>query len=41
VAQARLQTVAERVALYQDADPSNDPRLIGYKEEACALCHYQ
>jgi hypothetical protein len=28
-----------RAALYQDADPSNDPPLIGAGREACAVCH--
>jgi hypothetical protein len=28
-----------RAALYQDADPSNDPLLIGAGTETCAFCH--
>jgi hypothetical protein len=35
----RIAHTAERVALYQDADPSNDPPLIGAGAEACAVCH--
>ncbi len=41
VAEQRLATVRERVALYLDNDPRNDPPLIGYREEACAVCHYE
>ncbi|MBI3784454.1 MAG: hypothetical protein HY270_13745 [Deltaproteobacteria bacterium] len=37
--QQRLDTVKQRIALYQDDDPSNDPPLVGYHEEACAVCH--
>lgn len=37
----RLRTVRERVALYQDGDPANDPPLIGVGAEACASCHYR
>jgi hypothetical protein len=37
----RLRTLPERIRLYQDSDPSNDPPLIGYRAEACAVCHYQ
>ena len=39
--QERIDTVNERVALYLDGDPSNDPPLLGYREEACAVCHYK
>ncbi len=35
----RVANAAERVALYQDADPSNDPLVIGAGAEACASCH--
>jgi len=35
----RVSTVAERVALFRDADPSNDPTVIGVGSEACAACH--
>jgi hypothetical protein len=31
--------VSERVALYADADPANDPPIIGAAAEACAVCH--
>lgn len=41
IAEQRLATAAQRVALYKDADPNNDPPLIGYREEACAVCHYE
>jgi hypothetical protein len=30
---------AARVALYRDADPTNDPPIIGAGAEACAACH--
>lgn len=36
---ARLADVPGRTALYADGDPSNDPPLIGAREEACAVCH--
>ena len=35
----RVSTVAERVALFRDADPANDPTVIGVGSEACAACH--
>ena len=35
----RLADVPGRVALYADADPTNDPPIIGAREEACAICH--
>jgi hypothetical protein len=38
--EARVGHAAERAALHQDADPSNDPPLIGAGAEACAVCHY-
>lgn len=41
-AQSRLADVEGRVALYQDADPRNDPPLAGSgngKGGACAYCH--
>ncbi|GBD27536.1 hypothetical protein HRbin30_02887 [bacterium HR30] len=41
IAEQRLATAAQRVALYKDADPNNDPPLIGHREEACAVCHYE
>jgi len=39
VIQDRVANAAARVALYADADPSNDPQLIGAGPEACAVCH--
>jgi hypothetical protein len=41
LAAERLATVAERVASYGDADPNNDPTLIGAGAEACASCHHR
>lgn len=38
---ARVGHAAERAALYLDADPSNDPLIIGAGPEACASCHNQ
>lgn len=35
----RVANAAARMALYQDADPTNDPPLIGAGPEACATCH--
>jgi len=35
----RVANVASRIALYQDADPANDPPLLGAGAEACAMCH--
>ena len=32
---------AARAALYQDADPTNDPPIIGAGPQACAVCHYR
>jgi hypothetical protein len=37
--QDRVNNAATRVALYADADPSNDPPVIGVGAEACANCH--
>jgi len=37
----RLASVAARVAAYGDADPSNDPPVIGAGAEACVNCHYR
>jgi hypothetical protein len=37
--QDRLANAAARVALYADADPSNDPPVIGVGPQACAVCH--
>lgn len=36
---ARVADPAGRIALYQDADPTNDPPIIGARAEACANCH--
>jgi hypothetical protein len=41
LAASRLATAAERVAAYGDADPSNDPPVIGAGPEACVSCHYR
>jgi hypothetical protein len=41
-ARSRLAGVEERVALYQDDDPGNDPPLVGAgngKGSSCAYCH--
>jgi hypothetical protein len=35
----RMANAEARVALYADADPSNDPPIIGAGAEACAVCH--
>jgi len=35
----RIAHAAERAALYADADPTNDPPIIGAGSEACASCH--
>jgi hypothetical protein len=37
--QTRVATVDQRVALFRDGDPSNDPTVIGAGEEACSVCH--
>ena len=37
--QDRAANAAARVALYQNADPSDDPPMIGAGAEACAACH--
>lgn len=39
LAASRFANVAERVAAYQDADPSNDPPVVGLGAENCAVCH--
>lgn len=39
IAQQRLATAPERVALYRDEDPDNDPPLVGLANESCAICH--
>lgn len=36
---ARRAAVEARVAAYQDADPDNDPPIIGAGAEACRSCH--
>jgi hypothetical protein len=35
----RLAHADARAALYEDADPSNDPPVVGAGHEACAVCH--
>jgi len=37
----RVASLDERAALWADADPSNDPKLIGAGPEACAYCHFR
>jgi hypothetical protein len=41
LADDRVANAAARVALYQDADPANDPPVVGMGAEACAVCHYK
>jgi hypothetical protein len=41
LADNRAATAAARVALYRDADPANDPPIVGAGAEACAICHYK
>jgi hypothetical protein len=38
---ARVGHAQDRANLYLDADPSNDPTVIGAGPEACAVCHYE
>lgn len=38
---ARLDSLDERAARWADADPTNDPTLIGAGPEACAYCHFR
>jgi hypothetical protein len=37
----RLATLDARVAAYRDADPRNDPPIVGSGAEACASCHHR
>ena len=38
----RLATLDQRIALYQDGDPANDPPVLGrVGTESCAYCHYR
>jgi hypothetical protein len=37
----RLATADARVAAYGDADPANDPPIIGAGPQACASCHHR
>jgi hypothetical protein len=39
ILQDRKANAAARVALYADADPSNDPPIVGAGAEACSTCH--
>jgi len=39
IADERVATVVERIALYDDDDPANDPPLFGAGEQNCAGCH--
>ena len=41
LAAQRLEGTAQRVALYQDDNPANDPKIVGYGRDACAICHYK
>lgn len=41
IANERIATVQERAALWNDEDPTNDPRFIGSGPEACAICHFK
>jgi hypothetical protein len=41
LAAARRAGAAARAAAYQDADPANDPPIIGAGPEACASCHHR
>ena len=41
LAAARRAGVEARVAAYLDADPDNDPPIIGAGAEACRSCHYR
>jgi hypothetical protein len=40
-ARERLATVEERAARWADADPANDPPLLGVANGTCAYCHYR
>ncbi len=35
----RIATIDERIALYADADPTNDPLVAGTGPENCVFCH--
>ena len=37
----RAATLDDRAVRWADADPDNDPRLIGNGPEACAYCHFR
>ena len=39
LADERVLDVDNRIARYQDDDPSNDDSIIGIREENCATCH--
>ena len=41
IAEDRVQNLDARLALYENADPSDDPPLIGAGAEACVFCHYK
>jgi hypothetical protein len=40
IAEERVAHAAERVALYQDADPRNDPPFLGEEASVCTYCHF-
>lgn len=37
----RLDDLEARVARFQDADPTNDPPMLGVANRGCAHCHYR
>jgi hypothetical protein len=39
LADERVLDVDNRIARYQDGDPSNDDPVVGIQEENCAVCH--
>ena len=39
IAEERVATAADRVALYEDGDPANDPPLVGGGGGSCRYCH--
>ena len=41
IGEDRMANLATRIQLYQDADPANDPPIVGSGPEACAYCHYK
>jgi hypothetical protein len=39
LATERRATAEARIAAYRDADPANDPPIIGAGRQACVSCH--